>query len=258
MTTSNETIHPELVTEALAIVNVRDKLAATELLAAAQLTAEQVTSFDIVDDASFGHAGEALKALKGVQKRLETVRTAMKAPVLDAGRRIDAFFKAPTATLEQAERTIKGRVAAYQAEETRKRREAEEAARRERERLERERAEAARRDAEEKAGLSAEEREAAAARDVLAPPAHVLPLPTPAPLAPAPRVAGVSTRTVVKARVVDVRKVAHAAAHGDTDALALLAVDTAALNRLVRELGTELSIPGIEVYEEQVVSARSA
>ncbi len=252
METTNTEMHPDLVAESLAIVPEPQKQAATAMLATVEQGVADALAIEITDDLTFAQAGEALRAIKSVAKKLEATRTEMKKPVLEAGKQIDAFFRAPAGALSDAERTLKGRIATYQREAERRRREAEEAARRERERLERERAAAA----EEAARLAAE----AAPMDdapVFEEP-EPEPIPEPVVIPEVTRLKGVSTRTIVKARAVSLVEVVRAAAAGHQDALAILVIDQGALNALVRARGSALSVPGVEVFEETVVSARGA
>lgn len=258
-------IHPELVAESLAIVPEPQKQAATAMIATVEQGVADALAIEVTDDLTFAQAGEALRAIKSVAKKLEATRTAMKKPVLEAGKQIDGFFRVPSGRLMEAEHALKKRIAAYQAEQERKRREAEEAARRERERLERERQERERAEreraaaAEEAARLATEAApmEDAPIFEAPEPPAPE-PIPEPVVIPEVARLKGVSTRTIVKARAVSLAEVVRAAAAGHQDALAILAIDQGALNALVRAKGSTLSVPGVEVFEETVVSARGA
>jgi hypothetical protein len=257
-------LHPELVTEALAIVPISQRATATEFLETVRIESSEAKAIEVADDLGLASAGEALRRIKTVSKNLEATRTAMKAPVLDAGRQIDAFFKAPAGQLADAEGVLKKRISAYTAEQERKRREAEEAARRERERLEREQRERERAERERLAAAEEAARLAAEASPMDDAPAVAEPEPIPAP-APEPvvipevaKVKGISTRQVAKARVVSIVDVVRAAAAGNPDALTILTVDGPALSFLVRKLGKDLAIPGVEVFEETIVAARGA
>jgi hypothetical protein len=258
-------LHPELVTDALSIVPIAQRATATEFLATVRAASADAKAIEVTDDLTFAQAGEALRQIKTVAKSLEATRTAMKSPVLEAGRQIDAFFKAPAGQLADAEGSLKKRISAYTAEQERKRREAEEAARRERERLAREQAERDRAERDRIAAAEEAARIATEASPMDEAPAVAKPEPIPAAPAPEPvalpeiaKVKGISTRQVAKARVVSIVDVVRAAAAGNPEAFAILAIDSAALNGLVRKHGTTLSIPGVEVFEETIVAAKSA
>ena len=49
----------------------------------------------IVDATMYAAAGEQLKELSAAEKRIEDMRKSLKAPILAAGKAIDAFFGAP-------------------------------------------------------------------------------------------------------------------------------------------------------------------
>ncbi len=118
-------------------------------------------------------AGDQLKAIKARANTLEDWRTRLKKPILEAGKALDAFFKAPADQLAAAEKAIKRAMLTYDERQAELRRQAEreaaEANRREQERL---RAEAARveaaarakREKEEAAARAKREQEEAAAR----------------------------------------------------------------------------------------------
>lgn len=258
----DEIHHPELVTEAFALVPHDTKKDAEHVLSMVAAGAIAVSELAVTDEATFAKAGEMLKAIKSVSKRLEGVRTTMKAPVLEAGRAIDAFFKTPTTQLSDAETHLKREITTYQAAAEKRRREAEEAARVERERAEAERRAAEEAAAAERAKLSPADREAAEVEDLFGTSSEPS-IPAAAEVAPSPPVVvpqlkGVSSRVVVKARVLDVAAVVAAAAAGNPNALALLTVDEKALGGLVKAFGMKLAIPGIETFEDTVVSARAS
>lgn len=210
----------------------------------------------VTSDATYREAGEELRIVKTIAKRLDEARRTLKAPVLEAGRRIDALFVAPLDACGAAEKTLKGAMLAYTSEQERQRKAEAERVRRELEEQERARraAEAERRRAEE------------AARDLEGFGPAVEPEPVPEPVAvsvvtPATtvaRAAGVSTRTLYRARVVDKLALIRAAAAGDELALAVLTVDERALATLATSRKGTLAMPGVEFFEEQTLAARSA
>ncbi len=107
-------------------------------------------------------AGDFVRQIKQEAKQVEGLRTTAKAPVLDAGKVIDAFFKAITSPLDVAAAGIEKKMTTYaRAEADRKRREAEEAAKAAAEKAARAAEEAARKaDAEALHAAVAREQEA--------------------------------------------------------------------------------------------------
>lgn len=99
-------------------------------------------------------------------KELDKVREDLKAPILEAGRRIDGFFKPVIETLTQARKVMDGKIAGYTEEQERIRREAERKAREAQERAAAEqRAAAAKAEAEARAKADALRREEEAAKE---------------------------------------------------------------------------------------------
>lgn len=152
---------------------------------------DRVKAFNIVTADDYAAAASMLAQIKGQWKEVDGQREDLKAPSLEACRRVDAFFRDPLKFLKDGEAIIKQKITAYDAEQERLRkaeqarleeiarreREAKEQAAREAARKAQEAADAARREAEakrqaeEKARRDAEEarargdREAAAAAD---------------------------------------------------------------------------------------------
>lgn len=177
------------------------------------------------------------------------------------------------APVERAEQTIKVRMASYEQEVERKRREAEEAVRKERERLEAEAAAAAeaerqRLQAEEDdrclaaaAELEAKGDKAGAEKLVSAPIviAASSPVPVftpPATTLPAPRAEGVFFRDNWKAEVVDLKALVLAIASGKAP-ITLVKPDDVALGGLARSLKSAMQVPGVRVTNQRTVAARA-
>lgn len=211
-----------------------------------------------------GGAADALKALKAITKAVEASRTAIKAPVLDIGKRIDATAKQFIAEVEIEITRLTGLLTAYEVEQRRiaaeeerkrqeeeRRRQAEEAARmaeiRRQEQAaaraellaetERERAAAeARRIAAEQA--AAVERAAAAERQANAP-----------AVVEAPKVAGTVVREEWAFEVTDLR--AFAQAHPD---LVEITVRRADVLKMIR--GGCRQLAHARIYTETKVGVR--
>lgn len=107
----------------------------------------------VTDQPSYELAAEEVRGVKARFNRLEDARVALKRPVLEAGRTIDAFFDAALQPLRDAERLIKATMDRYADEEERK---ANEARRLHEEEQRRIRAEAERKARDEKAKAEAE------------------------------------------------------------------------------------------------------
>ena len=191
-------------------------------------------------------AGHDLKAIKAKYNELDTLRKSITAPLDQAKKAVMDLFRAPLEYLEKAESTLKRSLITFQQEEQRKAREvqarAEEAARKEREKLE----EQAR-----KAEASGKTEKADALREV----ANMTT--TPIIAAQPTKIAGLSVRTIWRARVNDKRALVEAALNR-ADIMALIVVDESALNKLATALKENLSVPGVEAYAEDSMSARAA
>lgn len=118
----------------------------------------------IANEIDYSAAGGFLADAKALIRAVEAARTAAKAPVLEAGKKIDATAKDFTAKLEAEIARVGKIVLGYQEEQHRKAAEAERKAREEAARLERERlaaeAEARRREEEARAEAERKRREA--------------------------------------------------------------------------------------------------
>ncbi|MDH3376439.1 MAG: hypothetical protein OEQ39_05660 [Gammaproteobacteria bacterium] len=234
----------------------------------------------IESDAQLQDAGERLRSIKAVSQEFETQRKDTVKPLNDAVKTINALFKDPLNECAQAENHIKRAIADYQHAQEKKRREAEIELRRqqalEQERLRRDAAkieaaaaDKARKQAEktaEQARKLEEQGKAEQARQKLeqaeidrvanemraadqaeamrqmadaTPDAVVLPA--------APKIEGVSTRHVWKFTVNDVKLL---------PAMYLLP-DNKKIGKVVRALGGDTDIPGVQVYTDDVVSARA-
>ena len=241
---------------------------------AAEQALEDAKTFAVTTIPEYEQAGEALKKLSGRGKQLETMRKNLKAPALEQCKRIDEFFKGPQTFIDDAKKAIKKALGAFDAAQKRKREEAErkaaEDARKERERLEREAAkaeEAARKkraaeeakarkleeegraaeaEAKRKAAAEREEarlREAEAKRDA----AEQVPV-APVVHTEQPQVKGVSTRQTWKFEITD----------PDQLPREYLVANDKAIGSVVRALKDKTNIPGVRVYCEDSIAARSA
>lgn len=129
----------------------------------------EFTELVVSSDLAYETAGGDLKRIADKEREIEAMRKDMKAPILKAGKMVDAFFAVPLEKLATAKGRIKRAMLVYQDEQERKRREEEarirELQRQEQERLAKE-AEAAEREARRLAEeAAAKEREAAAMKN---------------------------------------------------------------------------------------------
>ncbi len=233
-----------------------------------------IKSFEIKTSEDYGLAADELKAIKSKAKAVEDQRTGITGPINKALKAINDLFRGPTALLEEAERTLKGKMLTWDQEqqriaaEARRRAEAEAEAERQRlaaeaaeqQRIAQEQASAAA--AAQKAGddQAAELARAAAERaqaeaTVAATTAQMV---VAAPVVPAQaQVKGISTSTRVDFEVQDLYKlVLHIAEHPEL--ISLVAADTVRLRAYVKGLGAACALPGVRVFESQVMSARAA
>jgi hypothetical protein len=202
--------------------------------------------FRITSSVEYENAGNHLKVVKGLQKRLDDAHRNLKAPALEQCRRIDTFFKEPRGRAQQAESVLKRAMITFQMEQDRIRREQEakarEQAEKERQKLE---AKAAKLDDKGKTEQAEELRNQAAV------------IPTPVVTVETPRVSGISTRTTYRAEVTDVDALVAAVAAGKVPKLAILPNDKF-LNEQARSYKSALNWPGVKVVEDQGISSRSA
>lgn len=181
-------------------------------------------------------ASDELRSIKAKYKEIDEHRKSLKRPIDEAAKRIQAFFAGPLEFLSRAESIIKRKMIEYDREQERIRleeqRKADEAARRERARLE---AQARKAEASGKVEKAAELEQRAA---MVTPP--VLSRPT-------PKVEGIAKRTVWRFRIVDPSKVPEQ----------YKTIDERKIAGVVKALGADANIPGVEVYADNVIAART-
>lgn len=220
-------------------------------------------------------AGEELASIKGKLNKLDALRKSITKPMDDAKAAVMDLFRAPVATLQDAERTIKNKMLAYTSEQERiaeqRRRAAEAVAQQERDRLAAEAAETERLAQEEAAKLleSADgpaneetvqqaqavmqqaQETAAALRSSAA--VMTAPIVSDAPS----RASGTAVKEVWKATVDDKLKlIQHVAANPHL--VNLLDINQTALNQMAKSLKSGLNIPGASAYPERSLSSRAA
>lgn len=244
------------------------------LASGARQVVDFVSTFEITSGEEYELATDELRSIKVRAKRLEEQRTSITGPINEALRGINNLFRGPSDLLAEAERVIKGKLLAWDAEQKRiadeARRAAEAAAAAERERLAQE-AKARQREAEQQAAaaaaaeaagdaIAAQVAAAAAARAQdeaqSAAIATQMVVAAPAVTQPAP-VKGVSTATRIDFEIVSLEKlVAHVAAHPEL--LPLVTVDSTRMRAYVRGLGAACALPGVRVFDVQTMRVRAS
>lgn len=254
----------------------------------AQRALANAADFTVDSDEMLEAAGDDLRAVMGLKKRVEEQRTSITGPLNQVIKAINDMFRAPAAYLLEAEQKLKGSMLVYTEQQRllaeKARREAEELARKERERLAEEQrqqeaaaraaAEAAKQAeaaaiaaaeagdseaaaaAQDEARKQAEAAEAAVAEAQATAITHaVISMPV-AVQAPA-KVAGISTSKTVDFEVVDLHAlVKHVADHPEL--ITLLMADSVKLRAQVRATGMNTKLPGVRVYQKSTMSARAA
>ena len=253
-----ETATPELEAEAASVD--------TMVTWAEQLAIATATDYE--------KAGEGLRRIKARAKELDEKRKELTLPLDALKKKWMDWFRTPLAKLEQAEIAVKRHMITFQEEQERIRREAErqaaEAARKERERMDREAAvlaERARKDAAaaearaaalaadgkperaEALRAAAAEKEQSRAADVAALQMASACMPV-APVIDIPRAeaTGTGMRENWKFEITDINQIPRE----------YLMVDEKAIGAVVRALKGRASIPGVRVYSEKIIAARSA
>lgn len=197
-----------------------------------------------VDEFTLDAASDALKLLQETSRAVEKQRTEIKAPVLKLGKDIDSVAKGFTAPIDAEASRLSRLIGGHMAEQQRIVREAEEA----RQRAIAE-AQAAQLKAEEEARKAAATQDADFPVDPPAPkPPAVIP-PIPNPVAPAPKIAGIQTRTVWKYEVTDINLLY--AARPD---LVTLEPNGRAITAAI---AADKPIPGLKYWQETSATSRS-
>lgn len=248
---------------------------AQDLAGRAQRALAFIRELSITGPDEYELAAEELRAIKARAAKLEEQRTGITGPINKALKAINDLFRGPSELLAEAERTLKGKMLAYDQEQARiaaeARRKAEEAAAIERARLAEEAAARQREAAEQAAAAerataegdaqAAELARAAAirAQAEAAAVATTAQLVTAAPVVaePAAKVKGIATVSKIEFEVVDFHAlVKHIAERPEL--LALISPDNVKLRAYVRGLGTACALPGVRVFEEKTMRARAA
>ena len=217
-----------------------------------QLERDSLTALDtakaivITDDGTYQGAAGMLKLVKGRYNELEALRKAITKPLDEAKRNVMDMFRIPLERLKGAEGATKQSMLAYQREQETKRRaeqaRLQEIARKEREKLERQAARA------EKSGREEKAEDLRQVADSL---------PDPVVAHAAPKISGLSTRKIYKARVTDKMALIKAVAEGKAPDI-LLEPNMSALNGQARALKEAFNYPGVELISDDTMAARAS
>lgn len=213
-----------------------------ELQKETSLVVVKANELRIANNQDYALAGEMLVEIKTYVKKVQGYWEEPKKSAHKAWKDICNREKAMLEPLNKAERLIKGKMAEYQREQEAK----ERAIREEMERRKREEA--------ERLLKEAQEREAAGdmlGADLALAQAELVESAAPVATIQQASAAGVSSRKVWKARVVDESLVPIEVA-----GVVIRPVDLSALNNLAKATKGKAKIPGVEFYEDYIMSAR--
>lgn len=225
----------------------------THPMIVAAANVQQVADSVTVTDADTRQMAATL--LQNVVKRkdeLTELRFSFTRPLDALKKRAMEVFGRPVEQYEAAERSIKGKIAAFDQEQERKRR-AQEAAAREAQEKEaaRIRAEA---DAKAKKTRDLEKKKTILANAEV----EAQNVQAPMPVVPVVASDGVSSRQVWKGEGVDLDATIKAAAAGDTLARACLMFNTTVIGQQARSLKDAAKIPGVRIWPESSIAVTRA
>jgi len=197
----------------------------------------------ITSNQEYQNSGELLKQIKAGIKFLDDSRKEITRPLDDVKRRVMDFFKDPLDQLSQAEGIIKKAMLGFQQEQERIRREEEQKA------IARAKAEEERkRRALEERAVKAEESGNTAKAELLRERADDVYVPTIVTAPTIEKVKGISTMKVWKCRIIDESKIPRE----------YLLINEPMLSKMAKATQGKIPVPGVEFYQEDVLSAGRA
>lgn len=202
----------------------------------------------VTNGEDYQFASDFLKTIKEAQGKVKSFFEPMKKKAHATWKAICNQENETLTPLVNAEKTIKNKMLDYRREEERRRleeqrrlqAEAEARAAKERERL--------RKQAEKLKTPELREQRFQEAEEIEAPVVIVNP--------EIPKIEGQSIRKVWKARVISKKDFIKAAAESE-NLLGLVEINESALNKMAQALKGEIEIPGIEFYQEEILSMRT-
>ena len=203
-----------------------------ELKAESMTILGQAKAITITNHQEAMAAGDFLKAVKELKKRIEEKLAPLVKAAYDSWKKQVAYRGEHDDPLNQAEAAVKAKMNVYLAEQERQRRVEEQ-----RQQLEAQKAAEAQ--AEQDALLMEATGDAEAAEVVRAEPV-VAPVVV---LAPVEKPAGIATQSVWKYRVTDANAIPRE----------YLAIDEKKIGAVVRAMKAATNIPGVQVYEDKIV-----
>lgn len=215
-------------------IMVRDNSIAAQMAATGQQMVADARALTIANDADYAEAGAVLRRIKEQTKKIKDYWAEPKARAKAAHQEIVDREKAMLKSLTDAETIIKGTMKGYVDAVEKAKREAEEEARR------RQKEQA---DLELEAILFGDEMAHEAAQELVQ---------KATPDVETPKAQGIGVRKQWKARVIDEKQVPAYSGDG----YELRTINMAALNMIARMSKGAAVIPGIEFYEDTVISAR--
>jgi hypothetical protein len=199
---------------------------------------DQANAIIIKSNEDYARAGQLLITIKGIRKKIEDTFKPIKQKMDAAKKEVLDQEKAADAPLAKAEGIIKPRIAAWNAEQERIRKEEEDRLR-----------EIARKEEEERqlqeAILAEQSGNKAEAQAIIEAPVYIPPVVVPKTVQ---KLVGVSFTKQWKFRIVDESKIPRD----------FLKVDEVKIGGYVRSMKNAGNIPGVEIYSEDSVSGRAA
>jgi len=206
---------------------------------------KQASLLKVSDQATLTKANGFLLDVKAMQKQINDTFDPMIKKAHEAHREAISQKKHFETPLKEAEGIVKKEIGKYMAEQERIRKEAEEKARREREEAERKAKEEEERKLQE--AIKAEETGDIEAAENILNSIPSKPEPVAAPIPMKPMTQGISTQKRWKFRIIDADKIPRE----------YMKPDEQKIGAIVRATKGQTKIPGVEVYSEDSVSARS-
>lgn len=219
----------------------------------------QAKGLQITDDATFVKAGEFLKSIVALRNKIVETFADPKKKAHEAHKAITKAEKDQLEPVMQAETLVKVRVADYQREQDRKRREEEDRLRKlaaEEERKRREAEENARIEAAAKLEQEGKKDEAERiVAEAIAEPVRLIAPVITLPKA-TPKVAGVQTKSVWKYEISDKRALLAFILENYAVLGHLVDVNGPAVNDIVKRQKQACTLPGVRVYEDAQIAVR--
>jgi hypothetical protein len=198
----------------------------------------------VSNQTEYEDAADTLGAISNRITELDAMRKTVKAPILEAGRNIDAMFKVPLEQGRAAKKTVQSKMLDYVAlVEYGKKLAEEQAAKIAKEQKEK---------AEEEALALIANGDDDAAQEILD---NVDMMPVPTETIESPKAAGISTRANWKCRVIDLNKLVRSIMQGKAP-IDLIQVNQTVANQYAKAMRDTLKIEGLEFYNDATLAVR--